>query len=70
MRRLTKAQFRFLAACLEFERGPMPRGLPCQNADMRSHGSLLERNLIALNPYACEYVLTPAGRAALTQDKP
>jgi len=69
MGKLTKAQLRFLKACLSFERGDNPRGLPAGIADMRTHGGLLSRNLIAINPYSAEYVLTPAGRAALEADK-
>jgi hypothetical protein len=66
-KKLTQAQVRFLSACREFEKGPMPRGLSCMNADMRTHGALLERNLIAINPHHSEYVLTPAGRLALEE---
>ena len=67
---LTKAQIKFLVAVAEFEKGPTPRGLPASNADMRVHGGLLSRNLIAINPYHSEYVLTPLGRRALISRTP
>jgi hypothetical protein len=66
---LTPAQSMFLRACLAFEQGDNPRGLPCSRADMRTHAGLLHRGMIALNPHIGEYVLTPQGRKALGSHK-
>jgi hypothetical protein len=63
--KLTGAQRRFLRAIEDAD-----GYLLCRDADMRTHGALLARGLIALaygngEEYGDGYVFTPAGRAAL-----